>query len=112
MPRIDPASTGLLVTPVDAPLVGAATVRQLLAAISNRHLPLVRATHNGRHGHPVVFARKVFDELRHADPGVGARAIVRRYVLRGMISKWMTPAFYWIWMNPRTTTGDATTLRR
>jgi molybdenum cofactor cytidylyltransferase len=79
-----PGVAGLLVTPVDAPLVGAATVRQLLAAIGNRHLPLVRATHNGRHGHPVVFARRVFDELRHADPGVGARAIVQRYVLEGI----------------------------
>ena len=59
-------------------------VRQLLAAISNGHLPLVRATHNGRHGHPVVFARRVFDELRHADPSVGARAIVPRHVLEGI----------------------------
>jgi CTP:molybdopterin cytidylyltransferase MocA len=79
-----PGVAGLLVTPVDAPLVGAATVRQLLAAIGNRHLPLVRATHKGRHGHPVVFARRVFDELRHADPGVGAKAIVQRYVLEGI----------------------------
>jgi len=79
-----PGVAGLLVTPVDAPLVGAATVRQLLAAISNRHLPLVRATHNGRHGPPVVFARRVFDELRHADLSVGAKAIVQRYALEGI----------------------------
>jgi molybdenum cofactor cytidylyltransferase len=79
-----PGVAGLLVTPVDAPLIGAATVRQLLAAISNRHLPLVRATHNGRHGHPVVFARRVFDELRHANPGVGAKEIVQRYALNGI----------------------------
>lgn len=79
-----PGVGGLLVTPVDAPLISAATVRQLLVAISNRHLPLVRATHNGRHGHPVVFSRRVFDELRHADPGVGARGVVQRYAPEGI----------------------------
>ena len=79
-----PGVTGLLVTPVDAPLVSAATVRQLLSAISNRQLPLVRATHKGRHGHPVVFARRVFDELRHADPGIGAKAVVQRHAPEGI----------------------------
>lgn len=31
----------------------------------------------GRHGHPVLFGRALFDELRRADPDVGARAVVR-----------------------------------
>jgi molybdenum cofactor cytidylyltransferase len=37
----------------------------------------VRASYRGVHGHPVLFKRAVFDELRAADPHVGARAVVR-----------------------------------
>jgi molybdenum cofactor cytidylyltransferase len=42
-----------------------------------RQAPVVRATFRGRHGHPVIFARRVFDALRRADPDVGAKAVVR-----------------------------------
>ena len=41
--------------------------------------PIVRATHHGRHGHPVIFARAVFDELRHADPAAGAKSVLRAH---------------------------------
>jgi molybdenum cofactor cytidylyltransferase len=39
--------------------------------------PIVRAVHGGRHGHPVIFKRRVFDALRAADPSVGAKEVVR-----------------------------------
>jgi molybdenum cofactor cytidylyltransferase len=39
----------------------------------------VRAVHAGRHGHPVLFGRAVFGELRHADPATGAKAVVRAH---------------------------------
>ncbi|HXG55244.1 MAG TPA: hypothetical protein VNJ03_07665, partial [Vicinamibacterales bacterium] len=38
---------------------------------------ILRATHANRHGHPVLFMREVFEELRKADPSVGAKAILR-----------------------------------
>ncbi len=38
--------------------------------------PVLRAVHLGRHGHPVVFKRAIFDALRHADPAVGAKAVL------------------------------------
>ena len=34
---------------------------------ATRRPPIVRATYRGRHGHPVIFGREVFDALRHAD---------------------------------------------
>jgi molybdenum cofactor cytidylyltransferase len=74
-----PGVRGVLLTPVDAPLVQPATVRALLTAFASGHASIVRATHDGRHGHPVIFARALFDELRRADPGVGARAVVRAH---------------------------------
>ena len=39
----------------------------------------MRPSVGGRHGHPVVFARSMFDELRAADPAVGAKAVVRAH---------------------------------
>ena len=74
-----PGVTAILVTPVDAPLIEPATVAALLASWRSGGAPIVRATYRGRHGHPVIFARMVFEDLRHADPSLGARAVVRAY---------------------------------
>ena len=74
-----PGIEGVLVTPVDVPLIRAETVRTLLTAFSSQRAPIARATHGGRHGHPVIFARAVFDELRRADPALGAKAVVRAH---------------------------------
>lgn len=71
-----PGTRGILVAPVDVPLVTGDTITALLAAFAATLAPIVRPVHHGRHGHPVVFARAVFDELRHADPSRGARAVV------------------------------------
>lgn len=80
---IDAADTtdvlGVLVTPVDVPRVGAATVASLLAAFRSSPGHIVRAVHAGRHGHPVIFPREMFDELRRADPARGAKAVVRAH---------------------------------
>jgi molybdenum cofactor cytidylyltransferase len=67
----------VLVLPADVPMVSADSVRRLLAAASGSAATILRATHQGRHGHPVVFKRPVFAELHAADPAVGARAVVR-----------------------------------
>jgi len=74
-----PGVTGVLVTPVDAPMILPATVRVLLAEFSAAPHAIVRAAFQGRHGHPVIFARRHFDDLRHADPSVGAKAVIRAH---------------------------------
>ena len=76
----DVAGTGgVLVMPVDMPLVRADTVARVIAAFDVSRAPIVRATVGGRHGHPVVFARSVFGELRCADPAVGAKVVLRAH---------------------------------
>ena len=74
-----PGVRGILVAPVDTPLVTPHTVAALLAAFRSSGAPIVRAVHGGRHGHPVIFARALFDALRHADPSVGAKAVLRAH---------------------------------
>ena len=74
-----PGIRALIVVPVDAPLVTADTVATLIAAFSATGAPIVRARFQGRNGHPVVFSRAVFDELRAADPHLGAKAVLRAH---------------------------------
>lgn len=74
-----PGVRAMLVTLVDVPFVSADTVRMLLERYRLTHAPVVRPVRGGRHGHPVIFDRALFDELRHADPAVGARDIVRAH---------------------------------
>lgn len=74
-----PGVRGLMVVPVDAPMVTADTVARLIAVFNSTGAAIVRARHHGWNGHPVVFSRETFDELRHADPDVGAKAVVRAY---------------------------------
>lgn len=75
-----PGVRAVLVTLVDVPLVSAETVRTLLDAYHRAGgAPIVRPTKQGRHGHPVIFDRALFQELRHADAATGARSVVHRH---------------------------------
>ena len=77
----DGVAPAVLVTLVDVPSIRTETVASLLARLSASDAPILRATHRGRHGHPVVFRRSVFDALRRADLNVGAKAVLRAYVV-------------------------------
>ena len=72
-----PGVTGVLVTPVDAPRIAVGSIAALIHAFRESGAPVVRPVHQGRHGHPVIFSRAVFDALRSADFSVGAKAVVR-----------------------------------
>jgi molybdenum cofactor cytidylyltransferase len=74
-----PGVRGVLVTPVDVPMITPRTVAALLDAFTASPAPVVRVVHRGRHGHPVIFSRAVFSELRRADASVGARAVVHAH---------------------------------
>jgi molybdenum cofactor cytidylyltransferase len=39
----------------------------------------VRPARGNEHGHPVIFDRSLFDELRSADPALGAKSVVRAH---------------------------------
>ena len=83
----DPLLEGVLVSPVDVPLVHAATVSAVIEAWRRTRAPIVRPVDpstslragGARHGHPVIFDRSVFDDLRAADPAVGAKAVFARH---------------------------------
>lgn len=68
---------GVLVTPVDIPMVRPSTIRQVIEAWERTHASIVRPAVGQRHGHPVLFDRAVFGALREAPLTEGARAVVR-----------------------------------
>ncbi|MEW6270321.1 MAG: nucleotidyltransferase family protein [Thermodesulfobacteriota bacterium] len=68
----------VVVALVDHPTVRAATVARLLEAADAEPRPaIVVPVHERRRGHPVLFARAVWDELLATPDDAGARAVVR-----------------------------------
>ena len=80
-----PGARAMLVTLIDLPLISVATVRAVLDAYRRTGAPLVRPGRGGRHGHPVVFDRALFRELRQADPARGAKPVVRAHAPDGCV---------------------------
>jgi molybdenum cofactor cytidylyltransferase len=75
-----PGVRAVLVTLVDLPLISVDTVRAVLDAYRrSQGARIVRPTLNGRYGHPVIFDRTLFEELRRADPAAGAKSVVRAH---------------------------------
>ena len=74
-----PGTRAIVVTPVDVPLVTAEIVAAIVQTFNRTQAAIVRATHRGRHGHPVLFAHGVFAELRRSDPATGAKALLRAH---------------------------------
>jgi len=70
---------GAIVMPVDMPLVTSDTIQQVITAFLTQRPPLARAVYRGRHGHPVLFSPRVFDDLRRADPRIGAKQVVQAH---------------------------------
>lgn len=74
-----PDVEGLIVTLVDCPLVRPATVARLIDVWRGSRPPIVRPAIGDRHGHPVIFDRAVFDDLRTAPLEIGAKAVISRW---------------------------------
>jgi molybdenum cofactor cytidylyltransferase len=74
-----PDTAAILVTLVDVPMISPTTIRAVLDGWRRSRAPIVRPLVHGRRGHPVIFDRAVFDELRRASLEEGARAVVRAH---------------------------------
>jgi molybdenum cofactor cytidylyltransferase len=77
-----PGLEAVLVTLVDVPLVSERTVRAVIGMWGETRAPIVRPARGPVHGHPVLFDRSVFEELRAANPAMGAKPVIRRHAAR------------------------------
>jgi CTP:molybdopterin cytidylyltransferase MocA len=68
-----------LVLLVDTPFVSPQTLSAIVASWRRKRAPIVRPAQGQSHGHPVLFDRALFDELRAADPTIGAKHVIRAH---------------------------------
>jgi molybdenum cofactor cytidylyltransferase len=67
---------GLILCPVDHPLISSFLVAQLIQEFDSTEKLIVLPTHKGKRGHPAIFRASLFEELLAASPEVGARSVV------------------------------------
>ncbi len=67
---------GMLLCLVDHPLITRALVGELIEEFYASGKPIVLPTYNGKRGHPVIFASRLYAELLAASADKGARTVV------------------------------------
>ncbi|HET9401445.1 MAG TPA: nucleotidyltransferase family protein [Candidatus Acidoferrales bacterium] len=74
----DEPTDGAMICPVDHPLVSAPLVAMLIDEFdrTGAQRGIVLPVYRGKRGHPVIFARRFYDQLLAAPNDKGARAIV------------------------------------
>jgi molybdenum cofactor cytidylyltransferase len=73
---LPPDTEGMILCLVDHPLISADLLQNLISAFYSSHAPIVVPVFEGRRGHPVLFAAKLYSELLEAPKEIGARAVV------------------------------------
>ena len=90
-------------TLVDVPMLQPSTIRAVVDAWQRMQAPIVRPAVGERHGHPVLFDRSTFEDLRRAPLHQGAKTVVHAYADRlvnvqvdddGSVTDIDTPAEY------------------
>lgn len=76
---LPPEAQAAVVAPVDVPDVSGALVRAVIDAHRRTGAPVALPAREGRHGHPVLFARRVFAELMHPGLPQGARTVIHAH---------------------------------
>lgn len=67
---------GIVLCPVDHPLVSARLVSELIERFYEAGKSIVVPTYKGHRGHPAIFSSELFSELLAAPADKGARAVV------------------------------------
>lgn len=67
---------GMILCPVDHPLVSANLISNLIHQFDLSGKPIVLPAFRGQRGHPVIFRASLYDELLAAPVDIGARQVV------------------------------------
>lgn len=67
---------GLILCPVDHPLISRFLVAQLIQEFDSTEKQIVLPAYKGKRGHPAIFRVSLYGELLAASPEVGAREVV------------------------------------
>jgi CTP:molybdopterin cytidylyltransferase MocA len=69
-------TAGLILCPVDHPLVSAKLIARLIDAFDAGESSVVLPAYRGQRGHPLIFHASLYPELLAASPAIGAREVV------------------------------------
>ena len=76
---LDQAGTGILLLPVDHPLLQAGTVDRLIAEFVQAKAKVLIPTFNGKRGHPPVFSIDLLNEFLALSDDRGINTVVHRH---------------------------------
>jgi CTP:molybdopterin cytidylyltransferase MocA len=71
--------SGILVCPVDHPLVTSPVIKELVRAFEESKKQIVVPTYQGRRGHPIILSSKLFQEIKDASAEIGLRNVVHAH---------------------------------
>jgi len=77
--QADPECDGMMVHLVDHPYIDAQLVKLMLERFDGSKYSIAVPRHQGKRGHPVLFARALFGELLNAPMDQGAKAVVNAH---------------------------------
>ena len=77
---VPPSAGAVLFMPVDHPHLQVSTLQALVARFTEERAPVIVPTYNGEHGHPVLIARSVADELLALPLTAMASDVIHRHV--------------------------------
>ncbi len=69
---------GVIVCPVDHPLISAKLISELASAFYSSKKKIIIPVFNKQRGHPIIFSKELFSEIKNAPLEVGAKAVVRK----------------------------------
>jgi molybdenum cofactor cytidylyltransferase len=70
---------GILIWPVDHPLITAPIIGEMVRAFRESSKPIAVPVHQGRRGHPIILAHAVLNEVRTAPESIGLRSVVHAH---------------------------------
>lgn len=76
---VDAGSNAAMVILGDQPSLTSRALRTIADVYLETDAPAVQATYNGRPGHPVLFARRLWPELEAIEGDRGARDVLRQH---------------------------------
>ena len=77
---VPPEAEAAMFLPVDHPHIEVSTIETLAARFRAEHPPVTVPTYLGEHGHPVLIARQVIDELLALPLDAKASDVIHRHV--------------------------------
>lgn len=82
---VTPQATGVLLMPVDYPMVQPDTIQALIASFKEKSPLLLIPTYQDHKGHPPLFAARLKKEFLALDNSVGINTIIHRHPTETML---------------------------